>query len=370
MTASVRFYQSTNAGAPQVNGAAGSLIAVLDACLVTGYGSVNAASLVVSNSVATVTTATAHGLSAVGTTGPVVRVEGATPAELNGDWRATIIDTTHLSFSTSVSDQTATGTITVKRAPAGWEKVYSGTNKAAYRSLDVTGTRLYLRVDDTVGVYADVSGYETMSDIDTGTGPFNGGGSGRWYKSETANTTAREWRVYADSRCFYFYADKEGAETAAAWFGDIVSNIPDAYGCGITAADQYHYDYQLVYLGSSDVYQNSQFARSYTGTGAAASFYRVSNALVAHTYGMGYSGMPYPSPVGNEVIAFPVLCVQAGGIYRGDMPGLYGPAHDMRAVADGTLISGMQVNGSSRDFIVQRARDEYRVLMDITGPWR
>jgi hypothetical protein len=110
--------------------------------------------------------------------------------------------------------------------------VYSGTNKAAYRSLDVTGTRLYLRVDDTVGVYADVSGYESMSDIDTGTGPFNGGGSGRWYKSGTADATARGWRVYADSRCFYFYANK-GTETAAAWFGDIVSNIPDAYGCGI-----------------------------------------------------------------------------------------------------------------------------------------
>lgn len=294
MTTSVRLYQNTDAGAPQVNGAAGSLIAVLDACLVTGYGSVNA---------------------------------------------------------------------------AGWEKVYSGTSKAAYRSLDVTGTRLYLRVDDTVGVYANVSGYESMSDIDTGTGAFNGGGSGRWYKSGTADTTARAWRVYADSRCFYFFANK-GSETAAGWFGDIVSNIPDAYGCGIAATDKYHDDYYLAFL-DANVNQNSQFARSYTQTGGAASFYRESNPLVAHySYGMGNTGMPYPSPVGNEVIAFPVLCVQAGGIYRGDMPGLYGPAHDMRAVADGTLISGMQINGSSRDFIVQRLRGEYRVLMDITGPWR
>ena len=368
----VRLYQSTDTGAPQCDGVAGSLIAVLDACLVTGYASVNVSSIVVSSGVATVTTATGHGLSAVGTTGPCVRIEGATPAELNGDWRVAITGSTTFTFETAVSDQTATGGITTKRAPAGWEKVYSGTNKAVYRSQDVTGTRLYLRVDDTVDVYANVSGYESMSDIDTGTGAFNGGGSGRWYKSETADTTARAWRVYADSRCFYFFANKR-SETAAGWFGDIVSNIPDAYSCGITATNsQYHDDYYLAYLSTHfNVSQNSQFARSYTQTGAAVSFYRESSPLVDHTSGgMGYGGMPYPSPVGNELIAFPVLCVQAGGIYRGDMPGLYGPAHNMRAVADGTLISGVQVNGSSRDFIVQRVRGEHRVLMDITGPWR
>lgn len=35
----VRFYRSTDAGAPQNTNAAGSLIAILDACLVNGYGS-------------------------------------------------------------------------------------------------------------------------------------------------------------------------------------------------------------------------------------------------------------------------------------------------------------------------------------------
>ena len=35
----VRFFQSTDAGAPQNTNAAGSLIAILDACLVNGYGS-------------------------------------------------------------------------------------------------------------------------------------------------------------------------------------------------------------------------------------------------------------------------------------------------------------------------------------------
>ncbi len=371
----VRLYQSTDTGAPQCNGVAGSLIAVLDACLVTGYASVNVSSIVVSSGVATVTTATGHGLSAVGTAGPCVRIEGATPAELNGDWRVTIAGSTTFTFETAVSDQTATGGITTKRAPAGWEKAYTGTNKAAYRSQDVTGTRLYLRVDDTVGMYANVSGYETMSDIDTGTGAFNGGGTGRWSKSTDADTNARAWRVFADSRCVYLFVNKgynQGYyKVASGWFGDIISNLSaDAYGCGIVANDQSDYDYALAFLGSSS-YLSSQLARAYTQIGTAVSCYRESNALVEHTYGMGSSGMPYPSPVGNELIAFPVQCV-SDGLYRGDMPGLYGPAHNMRSVADGTVITGVQVSGSSRDFMVLTLRgyEEYRVLMDMTGPWR
>ena len=373
----VRLYQSTDTGAPQCDGVAGSLIAVLDACLVTGYASVNVSSIVVSIGVATVTTATGHGISAVGTTGPCVRIEGATPAELNGDWRVAITGSTTFTFETAVSDQTATGAITTKRAPAGWEKVYAGTNKAAYRSHDVTGTRLYLRVDDTVGMYANVSGYETMSDIDTGTGAFNGGGTGRWSKSTVANTNARAWRVFADSRCVYLFVNKGTVqgnyEVACGWFGDIISNLSaDAYGCGIVANDQYDYDYALATLGSAS-YLSSQLARAHTQIGTAVSCYRSSNVLVDHTYGMGCSGMPYPSPVGNELIAFPVQCVQrSDGLYRGDMPGLYGPAHNMRSVADGTVITGVQVSGSSRDFMVLtlRGSNEYRALMDMTGPWR
>ncbi len=372
----VRLYQSTDTGAPQCDGVAGSLIAVLDACLVTGYASVNVSSIVVSSGVATVTTATGHGLSAVGTTRPCVRIEGATPAELNGDWRVTIAGSTTFTFETAVSDQTATGGITTKRAPAGWEKAYTGTNKAAYRSQDVTGTRLYLRVDDTVGMYANVSGYETMSDIDTGAGAFNGGGTGRWSKSTVANTNARAWRVFADSRCVYLFvnggSNQGNYEVACGWFGDIISNLSaDAYGCGIVANDQYNCDYVLSQLFSS--YLSSQLARAYTQIGAAISFYQASSDLVDHSYGMGSSGMPYPSPVGNELIAFPVQCVQqSDALYRGDMPGLYGPAHNMLSVVDGTVITGVQVSGSSRDFMVLTLRGpgSYRVLMDMTGPWR
>lgn len=41
MTTDVKFFAADMAGAPQVSGSRGSLLAVIDACLVTGFGLVS-----------------------------------------------------------------------------------------------------------------------------------------------------------------------------------------------------------------------------------------------------------------------------------------------------------------------------------------
>lgn len=83
-----------------------------------------------------------------------------------------------------------------------WEKVFTGTNTAAYRAT--TGERFYFRIDDTFGGYARFLGYKTMSDVNTGTGPFPSGASFYGYlacpKSDNASA-ARYW-VVGDSRFF------------------------------------------------------------------------------------------------------------------------------------------------------------------------
>lgn len=58
----------------------------------------------------------------------------------------------------------------------GWDKVYTGTNKAVYRAQ--TGNRFYLRVADAYkkaspdGFVAYVRGYENMTSVDAGTNLF------------------------------------------------------------------------------------------------------------------------------------------------------------------------------------------------------
>lgn len=52
----------------------------------------------------------------------------------------------------------------------GWEKPFTGTNLAVYRSL--TGNRHYLRVDDTQAVYSRLRMYRSMTAVSTGTNQY------------------------------------------------------------------------------------------------------------------------------------------------------------------------------------------------------
>ena len=69
-------------------------------------------------------------------------IAGASPAGLNGEQRVTSVTATQFTFAATESDQTATGTITSKIAPiGGWQKAFSGTNKAAYQiTTDIGAT--------------------------------------------------------------------------------------------------------------------------------------------------------------------------------------------------------------------------------------
>lgn len=231
---SVKFITENMPGAPVLSGTAGALISVLDALLVTGFGLRTATSVTVAGGVATVTLASnAQNANLLHS---VILVDGvaAPMADLNGEQRVTAAGTTTLQFATAVADGTATGTITVKSAPAGWEKLYSGTNKAVYRSTHVQSAKHCLRVDDTGTTSARVVGYETMTDVDTGVGPFptaaQMSGGGYWWKSIDATATARGYFFAADPRMLLAAPRPSGVGAALSanvrGFGDPIALAP------------------------------------------------------------------------------------------------------------------------------------------------
>lgn len=227
--------------APLMRGVAGDAITLLDACLVSGFNSRTATSVTVTSNVATVTFSGAFGWLV----NQVVEIAGATPAALNGWKRVTAVSGNTLTFAApGVSNQTATGTISCKTPGLGWQKVFTGTNVAVYRPTDVSGTRLFLRVDDS-GTASDARrararGFETMSDVNTGTGPFPTdaqiSGGLYWWKSNTADTTQRQWAMVGDPAGFFVSARAFGSGFPSEWsFGDIASfQTADAYRCLIS----------------------------------------------------------------------------------------------------------------------------------------
>jgi hypothetical protein len=120
------------------------------------------------------------------------------------------------------------------KAAAGWAITYTDTGKRVYRPG--AGNQLYFRIDDNgpgAGTYkeARLRGYETMSDVDTGTGLFPTAvqaANGVFIrKSAAASATARDWIVIADSRTCYGFiqtADSPGVFYCFG-FGDFYSLI-------------------------------------------------------------------------------------------------------------------------------------------------
>lgn len=286
----VSFITNAMRGAPQIKGnAPGTLIEVLDCLLLpSGWGLAAAQSLDVSAGVATATFASATQWEV----GAVIEVTGANPAGLNGRWRVATSSGNILTFATTAADGTYTGTTGIRYAGAGWEKVFSGPHKAVYRSTDVTGTRFYLRVDDSSGTVARVRGYETMSDIDTGTGLFPldaqiATGGGYWYKSYLSNAVAIPYMLAADARlllqamCFGV-ADSAGyTATAVYGFGEVVALNPagDAFATALSAMSR-----DLSYLGYG------AFSGSFSDSGT------IGAAVLARGW-QGLGGAVYARPV-------------------------------------------------------------------------
>ena len=360
----VKFFDSTQSGAPTLSGQAGRLVAVLDACLINGYGSVTLDSLVVSGNVATATQSTGHGFTMLGTSGPVVTISGAATAGINGEWRiASVPDSTTFTFAApGVSNQTASGTIAVKRSAAGWGKAFAGTNKGAYRSADVTGTRRYFRVNDASATIPSLNMYATMTTVDAGTG-----GSPTYYfgKSSEASAVARPWRLVADGRRFYLFAQNDGAEWyGMLFFGDVGAyKSADAYACLLIAGNAADYYSNNFYLLKTN---NGHFCRGYNQAKANVAAQLVSHG---HSNGLGAGAMQaYPAPADTAFHGWPVEAWEDTAVARGLMPGLWNPIHAAASIADGTIISAVsQIGGGS--LIVQQLAYGSFCALALAGPW-
>lgn len=381
----VKHYRSDMPGAPVLNGVAGSKISQLDACLVTGYGLKAATSLVVASGIATLTFA---GGASAAWPDAVILVAGASNAALNGEQKVLSANATTVTFATAEADGTDAGTVTFKIAPAGWEKVYSKTNVAVFRSLSPESTKMFLRVDDTNPQFVRVVGYETMSDVDTGAGAFpmaaQQAGGGYWAKSDVTSAAAVAWILASDGR-FFFDSPAPGSHRGMAYqncflrgFGDFIPRNPagDAYLCGLNySATTSAYEMYDGALGG-DSATRTALARGYTGLGTAV--------LVR---GRAYTGSinsgrdttfgDFPSPVDGSLILSDQYVGETAAP-RGDIPGhKYCPQSrvwdsfkmfDALAHGGRKYIACVGSTGGSNS----PGSSSYTgaSFIDITGPWR
>lgn len=359
---STKWFDSTMTGAPELPGTAGSLIAMLDQVLLsTGFGSVTLSSLVVASGVATATVNTGHGFF----DHVVVLIGGSTPSGLNGDKRITKVSATVFTFdATGIADGAAAGTITAKMSPMGWTKAFSGTNKAVYARSSSQSTIPVLRIDDSNAQNALAVMYESMADVNTGTGPAPLAGSVYCQKSSVASSVGRPWRLFADDRLFYLFINNDAATWASGLvFGDINSyREGDEYHCILVGGRS---DYLRLYLAPVGDTQNCYLSRWYMNTKGAISSSRYSHARCPSYIGNG--GMAeLPNMADNCFHCWIIEIWESTTRPRGVLPGCYCPLHSV--LTDGQIIYDVPNIGN---MLIQMSWDENsRFAMDITGPWR
>lgn len=383
---SVKHAYSSMAGAPVINGTAGSLIALLDACLVTGWGLKAVDSAAVSNGVCRLNFASGKSAAELHA---VILVAGATPAGLNGEQKVTAAASGWVEFRTDLPDGPVTGSISFKMAPLGWEKVFSKTNVAVYRQTDPASTRTYYRVDDTNALYARVQMYESMTDVDTGIAPapLTVAGGYYWHKRQSAGATGTYWALLGDSRGFYAVLYPSTTTTAASnnntagvslYAGDLNSyRSGDAWCAVLTGASSTNSVGTEGCVFSTGASTGITLKRMAHGLGSAVQTQRktLGTSVVS---GMDPYFGAYPSTVDNSLQLTPIMLADGTSpMPRGLMPGAY------YCPQSGVLASygwDVSINKGQGQFLGQSllsvqvgptsSQNQGVAFFDVTGPWR
>ena len=332
--------RSTMTGAPQMNGANGTVNAVLNACLVNGFNTQSVTSATASGTTITFNFASAPGFSA----GDTVTIAGASNASTNGQFRVQSAASNQVIVAnTAVSAGAVGGTITLKFSPLGWTRPCSGTNLGVYRQGGSSATKRYLRADDTTIVstsYANFRAYEAMTAVSTGTGPFptsTQAPNAVQIYYPTSGTT-NQWLLVGTPRAFALLISPDPASLTsgcrAFFFGDTARTTKpaDTYNALITGADGWP---------TSSFYM----PRAYTGAAGAVT------AQIASVGGTNSAslGAVYPCAAsgGLNLADAPAVYETATTVLRGFLPGMLAavqaPVHNggASALPPGAILSGI-----------------------------
>jgi hypothetical protein len=355
----------------------------------------------VSNGVATATKSGGHGFQNIGssgaTLGPVIQIEGATPAGLNGNWRITITSASQFTFlCPGVPNGTATGTLTAKIPPLGWEKPFSSSTEGVYRNT--AGTGMFLRIQDDAtfngGKSAAVRGYENMTDLNVGDGPFPPLAvlpvAGRYIQKY--NTT-NEWMIIGDAKRFYFLNAYHYISSGywTAFFGDIKSFVVgDAYHYILSADDNLHDGadaYASPFLNTGQTPGSGAYAqwapRSWDQLPGPISYSARVPSLSTDSFCGGQTWMDaMANPAdGSVIFEGPCYCVRKNESpvhIRGIFPGIhFSPWYMPAAVkppADNRLFDNIVGLPTAVILVFSlmygyNSTTNYVGLLDVNGPW-
>jgi hypothetical protein len=388
MTANVYVYHSGQPGSPVLSkaGTAGDMDALLYAIGVTGYGGGVLDSLIQTGGVATATRSAGLNL-ADGLAGMphIISISG-----WDGEYTLSADPgSTACTFACSSGlANPATGTITLKRAPAGMSRLASVSNKSVYQFRDLATMPGYLMIDDSNALYTGVRLAETAAspvDYSTMVGlcptvAQQAAPGLAWKKSDNSGSGAKPWiaciwrggvylftawNVSYPTQYDPFYAGAcQSLKAGDAYPGIIIGHT--ATNPGSPGAN--HSFQAKSVSGTSGMYCQ----RTYAQTGSAIQFFKIGNQL-GNQIGQA-STVVDPNGADNaEHIRGPIEIVEGSSTsncqLRGFMPLLWDPINaGNRSTFD--ILANMANLSGRKVLLIQTGANgsAYKTAIDITGP--
>lgn len=261
------------------------------------------------------------------------------------------------------------------KAAAGWSNAFTTAgNVAVYRPGVASTARMYYRINDNGafgggGTEAAIVGYETMSDLNTGTNAFptaaqraNGRQLG---KTDAADTTSRDWFVAADAKtCIYGVYLPSILVWQVHYFGEIATFTPgDAYHAIVVAGElgstptgsatsPISFDFitktnvtngdwtanGVKYLARSHDQLGTAVASQLTPDSSICLNYAGRGATPGYQPGWGYLGKLNPADGAVYLCSF--MIGYPGGVVRGKLRGMWVAMHDTRFWANNESFNG------------------------------
>ena len=272
------------------------------------------------------------------------------------------------------------------KAGAGWSLAFSTTGKSAFKQ-GVGSNGMYCLIDSSAsGQYPRFRGYETMTDIATGTNPFPNdtqiAGGGYIATSATADAVQRPWVVVADEKRFYLYigfSETTAAGLVAAafrmfyFFGDLFTyKTGDAFAtkilCSTTAALTTN---SSAAVGNQNVAQPGHYtARSHTQIGTCITSGKMHDAQRANgAVVVGGGGGAYPDPITGGMVLQPILSTDSvDNITRGYYPGLWSPVH-LTPGNPGDTFSGAGAMAGKQFLLLWVGAAGSRICLETSDTW-
>lgn len=318
----LRIFSSADASAPQLTGQSGSLVNLLDAVLVNGYGS----------------------KTPLGWTKPLANDSLTSSLAC---WK----QPSGSGLILYVNDAAPSGS-TISSAREAWACGYEAIVGLTGSTYPTTGTGY--------GVFPHVS--QMFVSLANGTVPSS---SVWWRKSSNIDLVPRPWILYGDARTFYLFVMT--GDTAGVyytyWFGDIYSLRPtsDNYKCIIKGriasqnnASTYRFDVGDVLVRPNSTSWAHFFAARSAGGGGFSTPLNVvgdqgKNTPQALSTPAGSSDnacemagiIPFPNPADMTILISPLfVSEQSNGMIRGRLRGLYHMCHSGANFTDGQEFEG------------------------------